>query len=302
MNRLAKNCRIISGLLVLCNIVAFFLPMTIRTQANYATLKLSQFDFIKNLFHKTLPYGDKVSTVQMAWILVLMLIPLIVSVVSGIQEIRSSRREAKSIIMISAVLVLYIVMNITIHMIWNKDVYNDQHYTRGIACYLALAFTGASLLLTVAAWIAVGKQTKIKKDIIPQVQEIKEEQVRAKYSIIPQETAEPEMAEPEMEGPHLTGLTGMYAGAQIPLTDNEYIKIGRMTDNDLVLEGQPKVSRNHCKIKWDGARRKYVLYDTSSNGTFIQQSEDCLPQHIEIELEPGTVIALGDSANTFKLK
>lgn len=299
MNRLAKNCRIISGLLMFCNIVAFFLPMTVRTQENYPTLKLSQFDFVKNLFQKSLPYGNDISTGQMIWILILILLPLVLSIASGVQEFRSKRREVISLCTSVLTMILYIVMNVTISKIWVKDAYKAQVYTRGIGCILCLVFTGVSLVLVIVAWVTAGRAVRIKKDIIPQVQEIKEEQIKAKYSIVPQETFEKKAD--EMEGPHLTGLSGMYAGAQIPLADNEYIKIGRMKDNDLVLEGQPKVSRNHCKIKWDAARKKYVLYDSSSNGTFIQQSEDCLPQHIEIDLEPGTIIALGDQSNVFKL-
>ena len=110
--------------------------------------------------------------------------------------------------------------------------------------------------------------------------------------------------EQNAKGPRgvMVGLTGIYAGAEIPFADGEYIKLGRLANNDLVFEGQPKVSRNHCRIKWNSASKRFSFYDYSSNGTFVNGSEDCLPQNLEIEMLPGTVIAIGDENNTFRLE
>ena len=98
----------------------------------------------------------------------------------------------------------------------------------------------------------------------------------------------------------MVGLVGVYAGAEIPFKIGERIRLGRLANNDLVFEGQDKVSRNHCYIKWDGY--KFLIKDSSSNGVFVNGSEDCLPQNIEIEIPIGSVIAIGDENNTFRLE
>lgn len=98
------------------------------------------------------------------------------------------------------------------------------------------------------------------------------------------------------------GLAGIYAGAEIPLAGGDWITLGRQTNNHLVFEGQAKVSRSHCKIRWDGSRKKYILCDYSTRGTFVNGSEECLPQNLELDIPPGTVIAIGDDTNTFRLE
>ena len=100
----------------------------------------------------------------------------------------------------------------------------------------------------------------------------------------------------------MVGLTGIYAGAEISFRDGESIRLGRLPNNDLVFEGQDKVSRNHCYIKWNGGEQKFFIKDFSSNGTFVNGAEDCLPQNIEIEIPIGSVIAIGDEKNTFRLE
>ncbi len=100
----------------------------------------------------------------------------------------------------------------------------------------------------------------------------------------------------------MVGLTGIYAGAQIQFQDGESIRLGRHQSNDLVFEGQEKVSRNHCYIKWNGVEGKFYFKDNSSNGSFIQGMDDCLPQNIEIEIPIGSVILIGDESNSFRLE
>ena len=100
----------------------------------------------------------------------------------------------------------------------------------------------------------------------------------------------------------LVGLTGMYAGAEIPFQNGMSIRLGRLNNNDLIFEGQGMVSRNHCTIRWDGVSHTFIFKDTSSSGTYVNGSEDCLPQNIEIEIPVGSVIALGDESNTFRLE
>lgn len=69
--------------------------------------------------------------------------------------------------------------------------------------------------------------------------------------------------------------------------DQPVVRIGRRTDNDIVLDS-PTVSRHHAQIRWrdDG----FVLFDTSSHGRTIVNGEPMV-EHV---LQPGDVIALSD--------
>ena len=108
-----------------------------------------------------------------------------------------------------------------------------------------------------------------------------------------------------MPGNHrgvLVGLTGIYAGAEITMPPGEFIRMGRQNTNHLVFEGQKSVSRDHCKMKWNADSQTYTIYDYSSTGSFVNGSHDCLPQNLEMTLEPGCVLAIGDETNTFRLE
>lgn len=69
--------------------------------------------------------------------------------------------------------------------------------------------------------------------------------------------------------------------------DQPVIRIGRRTDNDVVLDS-PTVSRYHAQIRW--RNDDFVLFDTSSHGRTLVNGE---PQQ-EYVLQPGDVIALSD--------
>ena len=100
----------------------------------------------------------------------------------------------------------------------------------------------------------------------------------------------------------LVGIRGMYAGAEIPFRAEESIRLGRDASNDLVFTDAPRVSRHHCMITWHESKQQYGFLDRSSNGSFIHGQADCLPQNIEIMLQPGTVIDIGDEDNEFRLE
>ena len=82
----------------------------------------------------------------------------------------------------------------------------------------------------------------------------------------------------------------------------EFIRMERQNTNHLVFEGQKSVSRDHCKMKWNADSQTYTIYDYSSTGSFVNGSHDCLPQNLEMTLEPGCVLAIGDETNTFRLE
>ncbi len=76
-------------------------------------------------------------------------------------------------------------------------------------------------------------------------------------------------------------------GRQHAPLDQPVIRIGRRTDNDIVLDS-PAVSRHHAQIRWRDAY--FVLFDTSSHGRTIVNGER-VQEHV---LQPGDVIALSD--------
>ena len=235
---------------------------------------------------------------QVGWILLFMVLPLVLSLLAGIWGIVGNHTQKVSSVLVFAVLLLYIGMAAAISSLWPAAA-EGQTYCRGLGCTLPLVFSGCGAVLSLAALASAPRKAKMAESSIPQVEEIKQQQVEAKYNIMMEENQEKQKK--PVHGV-LVGLTGIYAGAEIPLTDGEYILLGRQSNNHLVFEGQSNISRNHCRIKWDAVRQKYIFRDYSSNGSFANGAEDCLPQNLDLELEPGTTIALGDENNIFCLK
>lgn len=318
MSRFAKKFRVISSLCALLNFIALFLPITKRIQENYADLTWTQLDYIQGALADYIPFFQKETTeiisVSCGWVLFFMVLPLVLSLIAGIWGFVGSYAQKISGILVFLVLMIYIGMAANISYLW-PEAAAGQEYCRGSACMLTLIFSGCAAVWAVASLAVTPRKRKTDEVFIPQVEEIKQEQVEAKYNIVAEENRQEqagakynivaeEKQETEREGTHgaLVGRTGIYAGAEIPLEDGDVIRLGRQSDNHLIFEGQLNVSRNHCQIKWDNGRQKYVFRDYSSNGSFVNGSEDCLPQNLDLELDPGTTIAIGDEMNTFYLK
>ncbi len=101
----------------------------------------------------------------------------------------------------------------------------------------------------------------------------------------------------------MRGLNGLYAGAEIDLKHGTII-IGRDANRaNLVYDDScTKVSRKHCEMSYDVQAKLFVIVDTSSNGTFKNENPNCLPQNMRINLEPGSIIDIGDESNRFILE
>lgn len=310
MERYAKGFRSFSGFLILLNLAGFFLPLTELTQEGYAPLRWSQFHYIKALLGRSLPCAGEntipVTGTQTALVLCCMLLPVILSLAAGIWGIVGSPRQRGSSILIFMVLILYLVLYGFLDTLW-PDAQLTQTYIRGIACQACIAVSGCSGGFGILALISTPKKIKKVEKKIPQVQEIRQQQAEAKYSIMMEKARQepPKAKKPYVPGnPRgvMVGLSGVYAGAEIPMADGEFIRLGRKNTNHLIFEDQIKVSREHCKIKWDMAEKKYIIYDYSNTGSFANGSHDCLPQNLNMPLEPGTVLAIGDDTNTFRLE
>jgi hypothetical protein len=97
----------------------------------------------------------------------------------------------------------------------------------------------------------------------------------------------------------ITGMRGMFTGAQIPIESGESVIIGRAADScHIILEGQA-ISRKHCIIQYDGTTGNYWVTDYSANGTYLGNGSK-LPKEKNITLSPGSVIWIGNNENIFQ--
>lgn len=304
MERYAKQFRNLGGFCILLNAINFFLPITKCTQEGYLTLQWSQFHYVKELLGKSLPSAGgqtiSVTALQAALILCCMALPLILSAAAGIWGLLGGPRQWASSVLSFIVLILYIVLAVFLNRLWPQERLT-QNYSREIACLVGVIISVCSAVMSICALASTPKKVKETQTKIPQVQEIKQQQLEAEYNIIDSENEQPVYIPGNPRGV-MVGLSGIYAGTEIPMTDGEFIKLGRQNTNHLIFEGQARVSRNHCKIKWDESQKTYCIYDYSSTGSFVNGSQECIPQNLEINLEPGTIVAIGDDANTFRLE
>lgn len=308
MDNRNKTLRIAGGIVVLLNIILFFLPVAKYEQVNYPIETYSQLDYVVKVWSEDAPYEMPATTGRVVWMLVVILLPLFLSLVAGIWGMVGRERQIVSSILIFMVLVLYIALFCSLGLYFPTG----KYYSRDIAGIANLICSTAASILALITLLYKGQEMEDPVIVpIPQVRELKQEQIEARYSVIAEDKKEPiskeqtAMISPYVPGVPkgvMVGLTGIYAGAEISFQDGECIRLGRLPNNDLVFEGQDKVSRNHCYIKWNGREQKFFIKDFSSNGMFVNGAEDCLPQNIEIEIPIGSVIAIGDEKNTFRLE
>lgn len=100
----------------------------------------------------------------------------------------------------------------------------------------------------------------------------------------------------------ITFLTGSCKGFQIPVSSTEVL-IGKDPARCQVVIGMEhtKVSRCHCGVRFDATEGVYIVTDYSSNGTFNADGNIQIAKGSPSYLESGTVLALADGANTFRL-
>lgn len=315
MDRLAKGTRMAGGLLLLANLAAFFLPVTRIEQENYPTIEISPFEYVKQCF------GGTQSTIfQMTVILCLMLLPVILSLVAAVIGVIGNAKQLVSGILAVIIAGLYVVMAVRVDQIRPLSELQDCY-----RAYALLIHLGVSIVAAILGVISFFVRPRIRRAgteaMIPQFHEIRQENEMARYRIvepaekqqeqssnaIPEPQPQPEQAEIPAYNPSeprgvMVGLTGVYAGAEIPLPPEEAIRIGRLPDNDLVFADQPRVSRNHCSITWKAAERRYEIIEYSSNGSYINGKDECLPQNMTVYLQPGTILDIGSEENRFRME
>ena len=113
----------------------------------------------------------------------------------------------------------------------------------------------------------------------------------------------PMPGQPQMfAGCSMSGLSGMYAGQELPMAPNDDLVIGRDAtfSNIIIDQNADKVSRKHCVVRFDPSRNTYFVTDFSTNGTFIDGGSR-IPANVPTPMQRGTIIALGNRENRFRL-
>ncbi len=308
MNRLGKNLRVIGGVFMLLNLIIFFLPLTQRVWTHYPTKRWSQLQYVLNIRTVEEPFLTAYTPSRMIWCICLLILPVLLSILAGIWGILGDDKQKISSVISFIILGLYIGLAVTL-----PSYLPDESYSVTSTGWLNIICSSIGAIISVFCVLQKTGDKCMQLKGIPQVQEIKEEQIESRYNIIVNEAGnKPETKQENVQIPEyipgnprgvVVGLKGIYAGAEIPIADGEKIRFGRNIDNDVIFDDkQSKVSRNHCAIKWDAQNEEFLFWDNSTNGSFTNGSEDCLPKHLEVVVVPGTIIALGDETNVFRLE
>lgn len=303
MNRLAKSMRVMCGLLLLLHLAVFFLPVTYikrENSAGKAELTYSQFDYIVGMAGSELPHDEYLEVKEFSGIFYVitagfMLMPFLGSLVGGIYGMGGGQSQIVSGVCSLIVFGCYLAQFLMLEQMWPV---NPTYVTssRAIGSWLSLGISAAACLTGILTFVFVpGRKREAPKEI-PHVREIKREQQEPSYHVA-------DLSARRSGGRGvMVGLTGMYAGAELHFEDGMKIRLGRLPDNDLVFTNEAHVSRRHCEISWHAAAKQFYIKDFSSSGSYINGSEDCLPQNIDTPLPSGTILDIGDENNRFRLE
>lgn len=292
MNHSADRLRMLEGLFLICNFVIFFLPELSIRQENYPEQTFSQFSFFQDYF---LSGSDAVQAsvsgnmrlLTVLFILIPVLLAVLFSIGSFIDKIPNRYIAIGGI----AVGVLSLMHLLLAKGIWPKRLNDAQSYDRRIGWwFLAIAMLGTlfSAILLLAASI---QGAAAKKEMIRPEQR-KDEQTMQQSRVV--SSSHPRGV--------MVGIAGVFRGAEIVMQDGEIMHLGRDLSNDLVFQDAAHISRMHCNIIWQAEQQNYLIEDHSSNGCYINNASERLPQNVQIALEPGTIIDIGDRTNRFRLE
>lgn len=302
MNRLAKGMRVMCGLLLLLHLAMFFLPVTYIERQNSvgkSELSYSQFDYVIGMTNSELPHDEYLVVADFegsCYLIVagFMIVPVLCSLFGGIYGISGGQRQIVSGVCSLIIFSCYLVQFLMLEQMWPENL-PDINCSRGIGSWLTLVVSGVAGLAGILTFVFIPRTKRAHTNEIPQVQEIKRERQQAVYHVADS------AAETGARGV-MVGLTGMYTGAEIAFEDGMMIRLGRLPDNDLVFENETHISRRHCEISWSATRKQFNIKDFSSSGSYINGSEECLPQNIDTPLSPGTILDIGDENNRFRLE
>ncbi|NCB25492.1 MAG: FHA domain-containing protein [Bacteroidia bacterium] len=100
---------------------------------------------------------------------------------------------------------------------------------------------------------------------------------------------------------YLSGMTGSYAGQQIPVPE-EGLVIGRDPSQCSLVVHSPSISRRHARISQGPTPDCWILEDlNSTNGTFVQERSSWIRVASPVTLTIFRRFRLGDNGNEFEI-
>lgn len=300
MERLAKGMRAACGLLLLLNLVIFFVPVTKIQRQNSpgrTELTYSQMNYVTSMVREQLPHDEYLEPGWMEasgfmTVACFMLLPFLLSAVGGAYGIAGSPSQMFTGISSLLSAGCYVAQYVRLSGLWPAETQNLRSL-RSPGSYLAVIVPCTAALFGILTFIFTPRVKKGSGKTIPDVlkgsewmQEAEERQ--AGYVI-------------RRVGGVMTGLAGIYEGAEIEFHDGMSIRLGRLPDNDLIFENETQISRRHCEITWHAAENIFTIRDFSSSGSYIHGSGARVPQNVETPLSPGTILDIGDEGNRFRL-
>lgn len=96
-------------------------------------------------------------------------------------------------------------------------------------------------------------------------------------------------------------MNGQQAGSRWFMNTDMDIKIGRLPDSCNIIVDDPGVSRHHCTVWYDAAKKCFCLRDYSSNGTYLAGGERLQKEKI-YHLHNNDVFYLSSRSCTFRLE
>jgi hypothetical protein len=103
--------------------------------------------------------------------------------------------------------------------------------------------------------------------------------------------------------PSIHGIAGQYAGKSFSLDAGPSVLGRDQRISNLVFAPEAhSISKRHCTVSWDGARRTFVVQDLgSTNGTFLATGERLTPGQPR-DLPAGGRFFIGDLRNQFEVR
>ncbi len=98
----------------------------------------------------------------------------------------------------------------------------------------------------------------------------------------------------------IIGTRGYLIGKILRIKDDKDVVIGRDPSQcEIVVKGD-NVSRVHLRLRFNSNTEDYTLYDTSSNGTIVNEKYKLKPK-TPISVKSGSKVWLGNSENEIML-
>lgn len=98
----------------------------------------------------------------------------------------------------------------------------------------------------------------------------------------------------------ITGVSGSYAGAVIPVKSGDTVIIGRDPSVCSIVVKDEKASRKHCIIAYNGDNGMYAVTDFSVNGVFDRDGNR-IPEKVAVPMSAGSEIRIGKDGDVFRL-